>query len=69
MGKNEPVWQCENDNLAVTRENAAPGGVCADDSVAVVGAATAAAGDGEHTAHTERRGAGARGGAALAGAL
>ena len=39
------------------------------DGVAVVGAAAAAAGDGEHTAHSERGGAGARGGAALARAF
>ena len=69
FGKNEPVWQCKNDNLAVTRENAAPGGVCADDGVAVVGTGAAAAGDGEHAAHSEGGGAGPGGGAALALAL
>ena len=39
------------------------------DGVAVVGAAGATTGDGEHTAHSEGGGTGARGGAALAGAL
>ena len=39
------------------------------DGVAVVGAAAAAAGDGEHAAHSEGGGAGARGGAALARAF
>ena len=39
------------------------------DGVAVVGAAAAATGDGEHAAHTEGGGAGARGGAALARAF
>ena len=39
------------------------------DGVAVVSAAAAAAGDGEHAAHSEGGGAGAGGSAALAGAL